>query len=146
MKRMFHGLGLTFTKTGWGRNMSSSGAARFTRREGMSRYGPGSMNIQRKNLAVDLPLILVKNRPKTTKSSEMTMAQNPSIYGISAIVLPKGIRLPKPWVASSNLVARSSKFRPSGDCPEGLFCCVVPSVVPKREKTHKKHQSRSIPR
>ena len=24
-------------------------------------------------------------------------------------------RLPKPWVASSNLVARSSKFRPSGD-------------------------------
>ena len=72
------------------------------------------MDIQQKSLAVDLPLILVKNRPKTAKSNEMTIAQKTSIYGISAFLLHKGIRLPKPWVASSNLIARSSIFRPSG--------------------------------
>ncbi len=69
---------------------------------------PNLMDIQQKSLAVGLPLILVKNRPKTAKSNEMTIAQKPSIYGISAFLLDKGIRLPKPWVASSNLVARSS--------------------------------------
>ena len=73
------------------------------------------MDSQQKSLTIGLPLVLVKNRPKTAKSNEMTIAQNPSIYGISAFLLDKGIRLPKPWVASSNLVARSSKFRPSGD-------------------------------
>jgi hypothetical protein len=30
-------------------------------------------------------------------------------------------RLPKPWVASSNLVARSSRIKPFGELPEGVF-------------------------
>ena len=34
-------------------------------------------------------------------------------------------RLPKPWVASSNLVARSSKLGPSNDCVGRPLCVKV---------------------